>query len=120
MTTLARRRPHGLYPRSAPLQPISGRKRRVLPEYLDQAEVEALIRLAPNPQAALLLLTLWRAALRISEALSLEVADIFLEGDRPARRERHHQPLGHLSLCLQPRQKATAKSSFAKGRTDSS
>ena len=49
-TTLARRRPRGMYPQQRRMQQNSGGKGSTLPEYLEQAEVEALIRAAPNPQ----------------------------------------------------------------------
>ena len=39
------------------MQQTSGGKGSTLPEYMEQAEVEALIRAAQNPQAALLMLT---------------------------------------------------------------
>jgi integrase/recombinase XerD len=47
-----------------------------LPEYLLPAQVEALMQQAPNSQAEHLMLTQWRAGLRVSEALALEVADL--------------------------------------------
>ena len=37
-------------------------------------EVNAIIRAAPSPKAKLLMLEQWRAGLRVSEALDLEVA----------------------------------------------
>ena len=42
------------------------------------ARVAALIRAAPNSRAALLFLVEWRAGLRVSEALALEVRDLSL------------------------------------------
>ncbi len=63
-------------------------RRRTLPEYLDAAEVVALMRFAPRPDAALLFLIMWRAALRISEALALRLADLSLDGDPPTLRVR--------------------------------
>ena len=65
----------------------------VLPEYLEQAEVDALIRAAPHGQARLITLVQWRAGLRVSEAVGLEVADLQLDGDRPTLRVR--QGKGH-------------------------
>jgi len=47
-----------------------------LPEYLLPAQVEALMKQAPNAQTEVLMLTQWRAGLRISEALGLEVGDL--------------------------------------------
>ena len=51
-------------------------RRSTLPEYLEQEQVEALIQAAPNGQARLILLEQWRAGLRVSEAVALEVADL--------------------------------------------
>lgn len=61
-------------------------RRRTLPEYLEQSEVEALIQAAPNPQARLLMLIQWRAGLRVSEALALEPSDLHLGTERPTLR----------------------------------
>ena len=47
-----------------------------LPEYLEMAEVNALIAAAPNPKARLIMLEQWRAGLRVSEALALEARDL--------------------------------------------
>ncbi len=60
-----------------------GSKGRTLPEYLDKPEIDAVIQAAPHPQAALLMLMQWRAGLRVSEALAVEVADLKLESERP-------------------------------------
>ena len=54
-----------------------------LPEYLEFAEVNALIAAAPNPKAKLIMLEQWRAGLRVSEALALEARDLHLDSDRP-------------------------------------
>ena len=45
-----------MYPKERRMQRAPGGKGSTLPEYLEQAEVEALIRAAPNPQAAVLML----------------------------------------------------------------
>lgn len=66
----------------------SKRRARRLPEYLDKAEIDGLIRVAPHPQAALLILMQWRAGLRVSEALALEPGDLSLDTDRPTLRVR--------------------------------
>ncbi len=87
-TTLARRHPRGMHPKERVMQRFPGGKGSTLPEYLEQAEVEALIRAAPNPQAALLMLTQWRSGLRVTEALALEASDLVLESDRPTLRVR--------------------------------
>ena len=62
---------------------IFGARRSSLPEYLERGEVEALVKHAPNPQSRLLMLLQWRAGLRVSEAVALEVGDLHLDGERP-------------------------------------
>ena len=62
--------------------------RASLPEYLEMVEINALIQVAPHAQARLLMLVQWRAGLRVSEALALEVADLALDGDLPTLRVR--------------------------------
>ena len=73
------RRPRGQYPRRRD----SESRPKPLPEYLEALEVDALIRAAPNSRAALLFLVQWRAGLRVSEALALEVRDLSLDSDLP-------------------------------------
>ena len=73
------RRPRGQYPK----QRDSERRPNPLPEYLEAHEVDALIRAAPNPRASLLFLVQWRAGLRVSEALALEVRDLSLDSGLP-------------------------------------
>ena len=73
------RRPRGQYPKRRD----SERKPKPLPEYLEADEVNALIRAAPNSRAALLFLVQWRAGLRVSEALALEVRDLSLDSGLP-------------------------------------
>lgn len=87
-TAIARRRSRGMHRKSDSLQQFSGDKGSTLPEYLEMAEVEALIASAPHAQARLLILIQWRAGLRISEALAIEAADLTLEDDRPTLRVR--------------------------------
>ena len=48
----------------------------------------SLMQLAPHAQARLIILAQWRAGLRISEALALEVADLNLDDDNPTLRVR--------------------------------
>ena len=85
-----RRRSRGLYPKRPPTEQNPGGKRSVgLPEYLEQHEVEALLHLAPNASARLLMLIQWRAGLRISEAINLERRDVQIDTDRPTLRVRH-------------------------------
>ena len=62
--------------------------RVTLPEYLEPGEVDALIHAAPHGQARLIMLAQWRAGLRVSEAVALEVADLQLDGDQPTLRVR--------------------------------
>ena len=87
MTTQAiarRRRPRGLHPRRTDGEP----QPRRLPEYLDADEVNAIIRAAEDPRAKLLMLTQWRAGLRVSEALALDMSDLSLDSDLPTIRVR--------------------------------
>jgi integrase len=57
--------------------------------YLTVVErVQAVIMQAPHAQARLLMLTQWRAGLRVSEALALEVADLDFGGSNPTARVR--------------------------------
>ena len=82
ITTLATRSVGKPARKRASLQQKSkGTVAQKLPEYLYQQEVEALIKQAPNSQSRLLMLTLYRAGLRVSEGLDLEVADLGLAGD---------------------------------------
>ena len=79
-----RRRSRGLHPKRSTQQLVKSK----LPEYLEASEVNALIRTANDPRARLLMLEQWRAGLRVSEALALEVADISLDTDNPTIRVR--------------------------------
>ncbi len=63
------------------MQQLSRENGYKLPEYLEMAEVNALITAAPNPRARLIMLEQWRAGLRVSEAL--EARDLHLDSDRP-------------------------------------
>ena len=81
-----RRRPRGRYPKRADSDPA--KRVRKLPEYLEADEVSAIIRAAPNPRAKLLMLEQWRAGLRVSEALDLEVRDLSLDAAHPTLRVR--------------------------------
>ena len=79
-----RRRPRGIHPKRTDRQ-LSTQK---LPEYLESDEVGAIIRAADDPRARLLMLEQWRAGLRVSEALDLEVSDLSLESNNPTLRVR--------------------------------
>ena len=74
-----RRRPRGQYPKKVD-QEIA---LKPLPQYLEAHEVSAIIRAADDPRARLLMLEQWRAGLRVSEALALEVADLSLDVELP-------------------------------------
>ena len=80
------RRPKGQHPRRR--RDIDEKTVEQLPEYLEAHEIDALIRAAPNPRARLLFLIEWRAGLRISEALDLEVSDLSLNAENPTLRVR--------------------------------
>ena len=81
-----RRRPRGRYPKT-PDGAAPKREKRI-PEYLEVDEINAIIRAAPNPKAKLLMLEQWRAGLRVSEALDLEVRDLSLDTPNPTVRVR--------------------------------
>ena len=81
-----RRRPRGRYPKTQ--DGTSPKRQRRIPEYLEPDEVNAIIRTAPNPKAKLLMLEQWRAGLRVSEALNLEVRDLSLDAPKPTVRVR--------------------------------
>ena len=63
-------------------------RRQTVPEYLEPSEVEALIDAAPHADAAMVMLIQWRAGLRISETLALEVGDLYLAADPPVLKVR--------------------------------
>ena len=81
-----RRRPRGRYPRTP--DGVTPKRQKRIPEYLEPDEVNAIIRAAPNPKAKLLMLEQWRAGLRVSEALDLEVRDLSLDSPTPTLRVR--------------------------------
>ena len=78
------RRPRGQYPKKADQSAEAVVKK--LPEYIEAHEVNALMRAAPNPRARLLMMIEWRAGLRVSEALALEVGDLSLDVELPTLR----------------------------------
>ena len=81
-----RRRPRGRYPKTQ--EGATPKRQKRIPEYLEPDEVNAVIRAAPNPKAKLLMLEQWRAGLRVSEALDLEVRDLSLDTATPTLRVR--------------------------------
>ena len=89
MTTTAisrQRRPRGRYPKTQ--DGAAPKREKRIPEYLEADEVNAIIRAAPSPKAKLLMLEQWRAGLRVSEALDLEVRDLSLDTATPTLRVR--------------------------------
>ena len=85
----ARRRARGVHPKSPETrQNPRGKRLATLPEYLDQHEIEQMLKLAPHDDARLLMLIQWRAGLRISEALELERRDVQTDTDRPTLKVR--------------------------------
>ena len=60
--------------------------RKQLPDYLSAEEVDGLLSVVDDVQARTLFLLEWRAGLRVSEALNLQVQDVNLRGDRPSLR----------------------------------
>ena len=88
--TLYRNRPLARAPRTLPKTQDSAapKRQKRIPEYLEADEVNAIIRAAPNPKAKLLMLEQWRAGLRVSEALDLEVRDLSLDTATPTLRVR--------------------------------
>jgi len=71
----------------------SGRNGRKLPEYLTPAEIDQVLEAAIGPRQRLLILLMWRAGLRVSEAISLRVGDVSLYDDPPTLKVR--QGKGH-------------------------
>ena len=63
-------------------------KPKKLREYLEPAEVAALIEAAPNPTARLCMVLQWRAGLRVSEAIKVKGSDVHLEADPPELKVR--------------------------------
>ena len=81
-----RRRPRGRYPKTQ--DGATPKRQKRIPEYLEADEVNAIIRAAPNPKAKLMMMAQWRAGLRVSEALDLEVRDLSLDTATPTLRVR--------------------------------
>ena len=82
------RNARGIYPKTRSCFTKSPGKSKALPEFLEQAEVEALLRHAPHPQTRLLMLMQWRADLHVSEAIAITLADLTLESDQLTVRVR--------------------------------
>ena len=79
-------RPRGRYPKTR--DGATPKRQKRMTEYLEADEVTAIIRAAPNPKAKLLMLEQWRAGLRVSEALDLEVRDLSFDTPNPTIRIR--------------------------------
>ncbi len=77
---------HRSYPKTQ--DGAAPKRAKRIPEYLETDEVNAIIRAASNPKAKLLMLQQWRAGLRVSEALDLEVRDLSLDTVSPTLRVR--------------------------------
>lgn len=60
-----------------------GQKPKKLREYLEVAEVQALVDHAPQPTARLCMMLQWRAGLRISEAIRVTPPDVHLDANPP-------------------------------------
>ena len=104
-TAVSTRRARGIHPKRAGLQQKPRGKGSTLPEYLEAHEVQALIAAAPHPRAKLLMLTQWRAGLRVSEALANREPDPVAED--PAASNNHTEPPSRRELT--PRQLALWK-----------
>ena len=87
-TVRSRRGGKGLHPKGEPAVQLSDMKSRKLPEYLEAADINALIQAAPNERVRLFLLLGWRAGLRVSEIGALRASDIHLDGDKPTLKVR--------------------------------
>lgn len=79
-------RPCDQYPKKAEQSPEPVEKK--LPDYIEAHEVNALLRVAPNPSARLLMMIECRAGLRVSEAPALEVGNLLLDVELPTLRVR--------------------------------
>ena len=91
------RRPRGRYPKTQ--DGAAPKREKRIPEYLEADEVNAIIRAAPSPKAKLLMLQQWRAGLRVSEALDLEVRDLSLDADSSDAHECVQGRAARQGLC---------------------
>ena len=58
-------------------------RKKKLPHFFTAAEMEALLNHAEKSQHRLVMLLMWRAGLRVSEAISIEPKHIHLDDDAP-------------------------------------
>ncbi len=77
--------------------------------------MEALIQVAPHGIARLLFLVQWRAGLRISEALALDVTDLRLDSDTPTLRVRQGKGGKDRVVPVHPELAAGFRSAMAFG-----
>ena len=116
MTTTAitrRRRPRGQHPRRVDRGQELALK--PLPQYLEAHEVQAIIRAAGDPRAQLLMTEQWRAGLRVSEALALEVADLSLDAELPTIRVRSGKGRKSRIVPVHPELRAAFSMALAYG-----
>ena len=108
-----RRRPRGQHPRRVD----SGQELALkpLPQYLEAHEVQAIIRAADDPRARLLMTEQWRAGLRVSEALALEVADLSLDAELPTIRVRSGKGRKSRIVPVHPELRAAFSMALAYG-----
>ena len=108
-----RRRPRGQHPKRVD----SGQKLvpKLLPQYLEAHEVQAIIRAADDPRARLLMTEQWRAGLRVSEALALEVADLSLDAELPTVRVRSGKGRKSRIVPVHPELRAAFSMALAYG-----
>ena len=106
-----RRRPRGQYPKKTGQELQS----KPLPQYLEAHEVSAIIRAAEDPRARLLMTEQWRAGLRVSEALALEVADLSLDADLPTIRVRSGKGKKSRIVPVHPELRAAFSTALAYG-----
>ena len=116
MTTQAiyrRRRPRGRYPKTQ--DGATPKRQRRIPEYLEAEEVNTIIRAAPYPNAKLLMLEQWRAGLRVSEAIDLEVRDLTFDTLNPTIRVRSGKGGKSRPVPVHPELHAALSSALAYG-----
>ena len=77
--------------------------------------MNAIIRAAPSPKAKLLMLQQWRAGLRVSEALDLEVRDLSLDTISPTVRVRSGKGGKSRLVPIHPELHDALSSAFAYG-----
>ena len=89
-----------------------------MPEYIEAHEVNALLRAAPNLRDRLMLMIEWRAGLRISEALTLEVGDSSLDVELPTLRARQGKGRKSRIVPVHPELHSALSSALQFGNID--